>query len=182
MALRRSARRLTPLWASLGLWGCKGASRVHETHGIQTLGRWEWHGRLVVEPDSRFTLVRMRLDTGGPGPNGDVALLRYDFNPAFGVGDEYTIALGLDLGRVRDLRTGVEYALGPSPARIPAYATITCLCQPLRLDSARGTVTFATRGLRQLTGRVDATLYFGEWNDSSRHSTYFLHQRFDAIK
>ena len=68
---------------------------------------------------------------------------------------------------------------GP-PGRIPAYATITCLCEPLKLDSARGTVALATRGLRQL-GRVDATLYFGEWNDPSRHSTYFLDQRLDAI-
>ena len=83
---------------------------------------------------------------------------------------------------VCDLPTGTGYTIGPPPARIPAYATITCLCQPLRLDSARGTVTFATRGLRHLTGRVDATLYFGEWNDSSRRSAYFLHQRFDAIK
>jgi hypothetical protein len=124
----------------------------------------------------------MRIDTGGPGPAGDVVLVRYDFNPMPGVGDEYSIALGLELGRVRDLRTGVGYVIGPPPGRIPAYATITCLCEPLKLDSARGTVTLATRGLRQLAGHVDATLYFGEWNDPSRHSTYFLHQRFDAIK
>lgn len=168
------------MWA--GLWGCEGASRGNETHGLQTLGLWEWHGRLVVQPDSHLTLARMRIDTGGPGPNGDVVLVRYDFNPTPGVGDEYTIALGLELGRVRDLRTGTAYAIGPPPGRIPAYATITCLCRPLKLDSARGTVALATRGLRQLNGRVDATLYFGEWNDPSRHLTYFLHQRFDAIK
>jgi hypothetical protein len=124
----------------------------------------------------------MRIDTGGPGSGGDVALVRYDFNPMPGVGDEYTIALGLEFGRVRDLRTGTAYVIGPPPGRIPAYATITCLCEPLKLDSARGTVALATRGLRQLDGRVDATLYFGEWNDPSRHLTYFLHQRFDAIK
>jgi hypothetical protein len=111
-----------------------------------------------------------------------VVLVRYDFNPVPGVGDEYTIALGLELGRVRDLRTGTGYGIGPPPGRIPAYATITCLCEPLKLDSARGTVALATRGLRQLDGRVDATLYFREWNDPSRHLTYFLHQRFDAIK
>jgi hypothetical protein len=124
----------------------------------------------------------MRIDTGGPGPSGDVVLVRYDFNPTTGVGDEYTIALGFELGRVRDLRTGAAYMIGRPPGRIPTYATITCLCQPLKLDSARGTLSLATRGLRQLTGRVDATLFFGEWNDPSRHSAYFLHQRFDAIK
>jgi len=124
----------------------------------------------------------MRIDTGGAVPGGDVVLLRYDFNPAFGVGDEYTIALGLDLGRARDLHTGVRYPLGSPPDRIPAYATITCLCEPLKLDSARGTMALATRGMRQLVGRLDATLYFAEWNHPSRHFTYFLNQRFDAIK
>ena len=166
----------------MGLCGCGGASSGHDTRGLQTTGRWEWHGRLVIQPDSLLTLVRMRIDTGGPGPNGDVVLVRYDFNPTPGVGDEYTIALGLYLGRVRELRTGTAYPIGAPPGRIPAYATITCLCEPLKLDSARGTIVLATRGLRQLDGRVDATLYFGEWNHPSRHLTYFLHQRFDAIK
>ena len=169
-------------WATLGLWACDGTSRRHDTQGVQTLGRWEWRGRLVVQPDPHLTLVRMRIDTGGPAPGGDVVLLDYDFNPATGVGDEYTIALGLELGRVRTLRTGVGYLIGSEPGRIPAYATITCLCEPLKLDSVRGTMALATRGLRQLTGRVDATLYFGAWNDPSRHLTYFLNQRFDAIK
>lgn len=165
-----------------GAAGCESGPRRHDTLAIQTLGRWEWHGRLVVQPDSHLTLMRMRIDTGGPAPSGDVALLRYDFNPAIGVGDEYTIAVGLDLGVARDLRPGVGYPIGPAPARIPAYATITCLCEPLRLDSARGMVTIATRGLRQLSGRVDAAFHFRVWNDSSRHVTYFLNQRFDAIK
>jgi hypothetical protein len=40
----------------------------------------------------------------------------------------------------------------------------------------------ATRGLRQITGRVDATLYFTEWSDASRHVTYPLHQRVDLVK
>ena len=74
------------------------------------------------------------------------------------------------------------YPLGPAPARVAAFASVTCLCRPLRPDSVRGTFLLATRGLRQLTGRVDANLYFTEWNDSSRHVTYALHQRIDAIK
>src|SRR2546426_680265 len=67
-------------------------------------------------------------------------------------------------------------------ARIPAYATVTCFCRPLRPDSVRGTFRVATRGLRQITGRVDATLYFTEWNDPARHVTYSLHQRIDLVK
>ncbi len=165
-----------------GLAGCEGGSRRHATLALQTLGRWEWHGRLVAQPDSHLTIMRIGIDTGGPTPGGDVVLLRYDFNPAVGVGDEYAIVLGLDLGRARDLRTGVGYLMGPESGRIPAYAAITCLCEPLKLDSVRGTVTIATRGLRQLSGHVDATFFFRVWNAPSRHVTYFLNQRFDAIK
>lgn len=147
---------------------------------MQSFGRWEWHARLAVEPDPRLTLTRIRIDTVATG--NDVVLARYDFNPAEGEGDEYSITLGLELGRARDLTPGTAYALGPPPARIPAVATVTCLCRPLRPDSVRGTLQLATRGLRHLAGRVDATLYFSEWNDSTRHVTYSLHQRIDAIK
>jgi hypothetical protein len=59
---------------------------------------------------------------------------------------------------------------------------VTCFCGPLKPDSVRGTFLLATRGLRQITGRVDATLYFAEWNDVTRHVTYSLHQRIDLVK
>ena len=159
---------------------CDGVSRPDDTLGLQSLARWEWHGRVVVEGDPALTLVRMALDTTHGG--GDVALARFDFNPAVGEGDEYSLTLAFDLENVRDLRQNVPYALGPPPARIPAYGTVTCLCRPLRPDSVRGTFTLATRGLRQITGRVDATLYFTEWNDAARHVTYPLHQRIDLLK
>lgn len=160
--------------------GCDNISRPGDTLGLQSLGRWEWHGRLAVEPDPKLTLVRLTIDTTRGG--GDVGLARYDFNPSPAAGDEYEIMLGLDFGRVRDLRQDVPYALGAPPARIPAYATVTCFCPPLRPDSVRGTFRVATRGLRQITGRVDATLYFTEWNDPARHATYSLHQRIDLVK
>ncbi len=167
------------LCATLLFLGCD-VSRPDDTQGLQSLGRWEWHARVLAEPDPRLTLVRMRIDTTRGGD--DVILARYDFNPAAGEGDEYALTLGLELGRVRALQPDAPYTLGPPPARIPAVATVTCLCRPLRPDSVRGTFRLATRGLRQLSGRVDATLYFTEWNDSSRHVTYSLHQRIDAIK
>jgi hypothetical protein len=83
---------------------------------------------------------------------------------------------------VRDLAMNTSYTLGEPPARIPAFATVTCLCPPLKPDSVGGTFLLATRGLRQLTGRVDARLYFTEWHDSSLHVTYALRQRIDAVK
>jgi len=162
------------------LAGCDPASRPGDTLGQQSLGRWEWHGRVLAEPDSLLTIARLRIDTTRGG--GDVVLARYDFNPAVGEGDEYSLTLGLDLGRARDLKQNTPYTLGAPPARILASATVACLCSPLKPDSVRGTFLLATRGLRQITGRVDATLYFTEWNDTSRHVTYALHQRIDAIK
>ena len=174
------SRRLCLTTLALLCLACDGVSRPDDTLGLQSAARWEWHGRLVVEGDSALTLVRMGIDTTHGG--GDVGLARYDFNPAVGEGDEYSLTLGLDLANVRDLRQNVPYALGPPPARLPAYATVTCLCRPLKPDSVRGTFTLATRGLRQITGRVDATLYFTEWNDPTRHTTYPLHQRIDLVK
>jgi len=174
------SRRLCLTTLALLCLACDGVSRPDDTLGLQSAARWEWHGRLVVEGDSALTLVRMGIDTTHGG--GDVGLARYDFNPAVGEGDEYSLTLGLDLANVRDLRQNVPYALGPPPARLPAYATVTCLCRPLKPDSVRGTFTLATRGLRQITGRVDATLYFTEWDDAARHVTYSLHQRIDLVK
>jgi hypothetical protein len=169
--------------AVLGIQGCDGVSRRGDTTGIQTLGRWEWHGRLVFEADPRVTLMRLRIDTTGAGPRGnDVVLTRFDVDPTPGIGDEYALTIGLDLGRVRELRQGIDYPIGPPPARIRAHATIICLCEPLREDSTRGTLLLATRGMRQLTGRLDATVYFTEWNNPARRTTFVVHQRFDAIK
>ena len=161
--------------------GCDPASRPGDTLGQQSLGRWEWHGRVVAEPDSLLTIARLRIDTTRGG-GGDVVLARYDFNPEVGEGDEYSLTLGLDLGRAHDLKQNTPYTLGSPAARILASATVACLCRPLKPDSVRGTFLLATRGLRQITGRIDATLYFTEWNDTSRHVTYALHQRIDAIK
>ena len=162
----------------LGVAGCDPTSRPGDSLGRQSLARWEWHGRLVVQPDSHVTLVRMTIDTTHGGT--DVGLAHYDFTPADGA--EYEIALGLDLRQLRQLRQDVPYALGSLTATIPAYATVTCFCRPLKPDSVRGTFVLATRGLRQIAGRVDATLYFTEWTGPARPVTYALHQRIDLVK
>jgi len=111
-------------------------------------------------------------------------LVRYEFNPTDAPGDEYALTVGLELGKARDLPLGTAVTLGSvsPPARVRGYATVACLCPPLRLDSLRGTFRLDTRGMRQLTGRLDAAFYFREWDDSSHHARYALHQRLDAIK
>ena len=147
---------------------------------MQSYGRWEWHGRLRFTVDSALALARLAIDTLAGG--GDVGLARYDFNPSAAEGDEYSLTLGLEFARVRDLRQGVAYRIGSTEAPIRALGTVTCFCRPLRPDSVRGTFRLATRGLRQLSGRVDARLYFTEWNDPTRHVTYELRQRIDLVK
>jgi len=178
--LTRRALALSLLAVS-ALGACDGVSHSSDTTGIQTLARWEWHGRLVVTPDAHVTVVHMHIDTGGRA-GGDVVLARYEFNPSSALGAQYALTLGLELGHARDLRPYARYPIGAASAPIPAYATVVCLCRPLREDSIRGTFQLATRGLRQLTGRIDATLFFTEWNDPARHAVYSLHQRLDAVK
>ena len=79
----------------------------------------------------------------------------------------------------RRLSASHAYQLGSD---IPAYATVTCFCRPLRPDSVRGTYTMATRGIRQLAGRIDAVLYFTAWDNSGVHATYRLKQRIHGVR
>jgi hypothetical protein len=187
MALRGGASGLSAWRGRVGCAGvvvacvaCTGASRHGDTTAVQTLGRWEWHGRLVMTEDSSLTLERLDVDTSARG--GDVVLVRYEFGPAAGLSANYALTLGLGLGTVRALEPGVRYPFGPGAGGIPAYATLACLCPPMRSDSVRGTFLLVTRGLRQLTGRIDAVVYLSEWNAATHHTTYAIHQRFDAIK
>jgi len=147
---------------------------------VQGAGRWDQHARSVVDTDPRYTVVRLRVDTSlGGAERHDVLLARYDFDPSEGVGDEYALTVALDLGDARQLSANKAYALGDP---INAYATVSCLCTPLRPDSVRGTYTMQTRGARQLAGRIDATLYFTAWGDTSRHATYRLRQRIHGVR
>lgn len=167
------------IWGlGLGIGGCEILPRAGDTNGAQGAGRWEQHGRLVVDTDPRYTLVQLRVDTSAVERH-DILLARYDFDPSDGVGDEYALTVALDLGDARQLSANRAYRLGDS---IKAHATVSCLCTPLRPDSVRGTYTMQTRGQRQLAGRIDATLYFTAWSDSSRHATYRLRQRMHGVR
>ena len=157
--------------------GCEIFPRPGDTDGEQQSGRWEQHGRIVVDTDPTYTLVRLRVDTTVSGRH-DVVLARFDFDPSDALGDEYSLTVALDLGDARQLSANHSYSLGDS---IPAYATVTCLCRPLRPDSVRGTYEMQTTGSRQIAGRIDATLYFTEWN-SPRHARYQLRQRIHGVR
>ena len=131
-----------------------------------------------MDTDPRYTAVYLRVDTA-VAERHDVLLARFEFDPSEGSGDEYALTVGLDLGDARALSANRAYALGDS---IKAYATVSCLCRPLRPDSVRGWYTMQTRGLRQLSGRIDATLYFTAWDDSTHHATYPLRQRIHGVR
>jgi hypothetical protein len=163
----------------LGLAGCELLPHGGDTQGVQLAGRWDQRGRIVVERDPRYTLVRLRVDTTGITERHDVVLARFDFDPSDATGDEYALSVALDIGDARRLAANHPYSLGDS---IPAYATVTCLCRPLRPDSVRGTYTMQTRGLRQLVGRIDATFYFTAWDDPRVHATYRLRQRIHGVR
>lgn len=173
-------RRLLAI-AAIACAACDPYARPDDTQGEQLAARWEWYGRLAVQTDSAFTVTRIRIDSGLPDRH-DVILARYDFDPLYGAGDEYALTLGLDLGVARDLPVGEPLALGPPPARIPAVATVTCLCRPLRPDSVRGALTIHQRGVRQITARIDATLHFTAWHDSTVHVAYPLRQKLYGVK
>jgi hypothetical protein len=158
---------------------CDILPRPGDTHGDQKAGRWDWRGRLSVETDDRYTLVRLKVDTTGVTERHDILSARFEFDPSEGAGGEYSVSVALEIGDARRLSASHPYRLG---SEIPAFATVTCLCRPLRPDSVRGTYTMATRGIRQLAGRIDATLYFTAWDDSSVHATYRLKQRIHGVR
>lgn len=163
------------------LTGCELLPRPGDTQGVQQAGQWFWHGRVSADSDARYTLVRLRVDTTGVTERHDVLLARFDFDPSEGAGDEYALTIALELGDGRRLSQNHPYRLGLSPD-FPAYGTVTCMCRPLRPDSVRGTYEMSTRGSRQLSGRIDATLYFTAWDDSTVHATYRLRQRIHGLR
>jgi hypothetical protein len=152
---------------------CDLLPRAGDTRGEQRAGRWEQRGRLIVETDPRYTLVRLNVDTAGVTARHDVILARFEF------GDSYALTIGLELGDATALERDRLYRLG---MEMPATGTVTCLCRPLRPDSVRGTYAMSTRGLRQIVGRIDATLYFTAWDDSTVHTTYALRQRIHGVR
>ena len=166
------------LLIAASLSACEILPRPGDTQGVQGAGRWDQHARIVVDTDPRYTVVYLRVDTS-LAERHDVLLARFDFDPSEGTEDEYALTVALDLGDARRLSAGKAYALGDP---INAHATVSCLCTPLRPDSVRGTYTMQTRGLRQLAGRIDATLYFTAWSDSSQHVTYRLRQRIHGVR
>jgi hypothetical protein len=155
---------------------CELVPRRDDTTGEQRQAAWAWQGRLVADTHAALTMVRVRIDSSDVTERHDVVVARYDFDPVTtSAGDEYALTLGLDLGDARSLPLNQPLALGV-PGGIPAIGTVTCLCTPLKPDSVRGTLVIRQRGLRQLTMRVNAMLYFTAWEDAARQVAYPLRQ------
>jgi hypothetical protein len=177
-----SSIRFRPLrlFLTLSCVACDILPQKGDTEGVQQQAQWLPSARLVVDTDPQLTIIRFRatpLDSAHGGHH--VLLTRFDFNPTTAAGDEYVVNFALDLENIPDLRRPGPYQLG---SQVPAFATVSCLCRPLRPDSVRGTFTLTHRGLGQIYGRVDATLFFTAWDDSSRHATYRLRQRIDGMR
>jgi hypothetical protein len=160
---------------------CDDLPRPDDTDGIQRAGHWVAGARLVVDTDPKLTIIRLRVDTLKSGGH-DVLLSRFDFDELPGLGDEYSLSLALDLGSAHDLPVGEPITIGAPPARVTAFGTVACLCRPLRPDSVRGRYLINRRGIAQLSGRIDATLFFTQWGDSTHHFTYRLRQHLEAVK
>jgi len=156
--------------------GCDVLARPGDTRGEQQQAAWVSAGRLVVDTDPRLTVVRLQIDSAGITGRHDVLLARFEFD------DAHALTIGLDFGDVRHLEQGHPYALGGRDAAIPAFATVACLCRPLRPDSVRGTYEMEKRGIAQITGRLDATLFFTAWDGSGQHASYRLRQRIEGVK
>src|SRR5256886_15436030 len=156
-----------------GLTACEVLPQRGDQTGLPAGAQWAQHGHLIVERDPRYTIVRLRVDTTGITERHDVLLARFDFDPSEAEGDEYELTVALDIGNVIRLAADHPSPLGDS---IPAYATVTCLCRPLRPDSVRATYTMQTSGIRQLAGRIDEQFYFPAWHDSTKHNLYRFRQ------
>ena len=171
------------LFLTVSSFGCDILPQKGDTEGEQQQAQWATTARLVVDTDPQLTIVRFRAESLDSAHGGHhVLLARFEFNPSPALGDEYALNLALDLGDIRQVQRAIPYTIGPPPARIPAFATVTCLCRPLRPDSVRGTFTLSHRGIGQIYGRIDATLFFTAWDDTSRHASYRLRQRIDGMR
>lgn len=160
---------------------CELLPRPGDTQGEQVHAEWQSAGRLVATSDPRLTITRITIDTTGSTGRHDVLLTRFEFgDPANG--SAYELTLGLDFGDTRKLSLGKAYSVGGRSADIPAFGTVACLCRPLRPDSVRGTYELERLGIAQITGHVDATLYFTAWDDPAVHTTYRLKQRIEGVK
>jgi len=98
-----------------------------DTLGLQSVARWNGHGRLVVEADSALTLVRMALDTTRGG--GDVALARFDFNPAV-ARETSTRSPWRGIGKLARPAAERPVRTWPTARAPPRYATVTACAVP----------------------------------------------------
>jgi len=87
-----------------------------------------------VEPDPRYTVVYLRVDPTSSSATTSCSRGSISIQ-ATPLVMSTPLTPALDLATARRLSAGHHYPLGDS---IPAWATVTCLCRPLRPDSVVG--------------------------------------------
>src|SRR5438309_10695232 len=98
----RRLRWTSHLVLPLAITACDLLPHPGDTTGVQHAAKWYPHGRIVVDTDPRYTIVRLRADTAVPDGH-DVLVARFALDAAPRVGDEYPIALARDFAIARDL-------------------------------------------------------------------------------
>jgi len=157
---------------------CFGSYRG-DTEGFQRLGEWWTDARIVVEEDSVLTLQRL---VAAPGEH-DVLIAALDFNPSRDVmGDEYSLSIAIDIGPAKTLPIGTQRALGGPDGLRAALGSRIGLGPILRPDSVRGDFRLLSQGMMHTIARIDASLYFSHWDDSTKVVVEQMRRRLDFIR
>ena len=164
--------------AAAGVVACFGSYRG-DTEGFQRLGEWWTDARIVVEEDSIITLRRL---VAAPGEH-DVLIATLDFNPSQDLlGDEYSLSLAIDIGPAKALAVETQRALGGPDGLAAALGSRIGLGPILRPDSVRGEFRLLGQGMMHTIARIDASLYFSHWNDSTKVVVERMRRRLDFIR
>jgi len=157
---------------------CFGSYRG-DTEGFQRVGEWWTAARVVEEEDSVLTLQRV---TVAPGQH-DVLVAAIDFNPTRdALGDEYSLSIAIDIGPPGHVPVGQVQTLGGPDGLPAALGSRIGLGPILRPDSVRGQFRLLSQGMMHTIARIDASLYFSHWDDSTKVVIERMRRRLDFIR
>ena len=164
--------------ASLAPVACFGSYRG-DTEGFQRQGEWWTGARIATEVDSVLTLRRV---AAAPGEH-DVLVAALDFNPSQDVlGDEYSLSIAIDIGPPKSLPVETPRALGGPDGLAVALGSRIGLGPILRPDSVRGQFRLLGQGMMHTIARIDANLYFSDWDDSTKIVVERMRRRLDFVR
>ena len=171
-------RRILAVVAAPAVVACFGSYRG-DTEGFQRLGEWWTDARIVVEEDSILTLRRV---VAVPGEH-DVLIAALDFNPSQdALGDEYSLSIAIDIGPPKALPVETQRAIGGPDGLEAALGSRIGLGPILRPDSVRGEFRLLGQGMMHTIARIDASLYFSDWDDSTKVVVERMRRRLDFIR